>query len=284
MPGSEFGSLRRAFAEGMHGMAFRGRPGGLGSDFADAPREASERGGLRTMGELSGERTEASAARRRARGLKQGLEREREMPGRRASRRFGAETAERLAGGAARYRRRGSSGGGRRVGDRLRRRRGVAGPRAEDRRARLTGFARFWGACGLEARIPCVRRRDPLANSTRAPGRCSARFAWRPRSGRLASRGAFAHGLHVAEVRSRERLVDYYIYENWHAEGRNGKAVIHQGTCSDCNHGQGRSGGNYDRSKARWRGPYASLESARLAQSKMNVVHRRECGHCMNSS
>lgn len=66
----------------------------------------------------------------------------------------------------------------------------------------------------------------------------------------------------------------YYIYENWQAGPH--KAVIHNGSCGFCNEGQGRAGG-YDPSHAKWHGPFATVESARLEQNRMQVKVRKEC-------
>ena len=66
----------------------------------------------------------------------------------------------------------------------------------------------------------------------------------------------------------------YYIYENWQAGPH--KAVIHVGTCSFCNHGQGRSG-RCNPGHARWHGPYETLDSARGASAALpGVVDHRD--------
>lgn len=68
---------------------------------------------------------------------------------------------------------------------------------------------------------------------------------------------------------------DFYIYENWHAGPH--KAVLHRGTCSQCNHGKGRPSG-HDVNHARWHGPYGALAEAREASQHMQgVLIRSEC-------
>lgn len=71
----------------------------------------------------------------------------------------------------------------------------------------------------------------------------------------------------------------YYIYENWQAGPH--KAVLHIGECGHCKDGHGRAGG-YDRSHAKWHGPYAALEQARREQKNLSVDVRKECGMCMS--
>jgi 4-hydroxy-tetrahydrodipicolinate synthase len=71
------------------------------------------------------------------------------------------------------------------------------------------------------------------------------------------------------------QAADFYIYENWHAGPH--KAVLHRGTCSQCNHGKGRPSG-HDVNHARWHGPYAALSEAREASQHMQgVLIRSEC-------
>ena len=70
----------------------------------------------------------------------------------------------------------------------------------------------------------------------------------------------------------------YYIYENWQA-GRH-KAVIHHGSCSFCNYGQGLNKGNYDPEHGEWHGPYVTLKEAREVQAEMSVEVRKECQFC----
>jgi len=53
--------------------------------------------------------------------------------------------------------------------------------------------------------------------------------------------------------------MDFYIYENWRADGL--KARIHAGGCGHCNYGKGqkkeKSGENGE-----WHGPFADIETA----------------------
>lgn len=80
----------------------------------------------------------------------------------------------------------------------------------------------------------------------------------------------------VAKAAAAEaQAVDFYVYENWHAGPH--KAVLHRGTCSQCNHGKGRPSG-HDVNHARWHGPYAALSEAREASQHMQgVLIRSEC-------
>jgi 4-hydroxy-tetrahydrodipicolinate synthase len=69
--------------------------------------------------------------------------------------------------------------------------------------------------------------------------------------------------------------VQFFIYENWHAGPH--KAVLHRGSCSQCNNGKGRPAG-HDVNHARWHGPYASLSEARESSQQMTgVLIRSEC-------
>ena len=72
-----------------------------------------------------------------------------------------------------------------------------------------------------------------------------------------------------------QQAADFYIYENWHAGPH--KAVLHRGSCGQCNHGKGRPSG-HDANHARWHGPYAALPEAREASQHMQgVLIRSEC-------
>jgi 4-hydroxy-tetrahydrodipicolinate synthase len=69
--------------------------------------------------------------------------------------------------------------------------------------------------------------------------------------------------------------VEFYIYENWHAGPH--KAVLHRGTCGQCNYGKGRPAG-HDANHARWHGPYATVAEAReTSQHMTGVLIRSEC-------
>ena len=70
-------------------------------------------------------------------------------------------------------------------------------------------------------------------------------------------------------------IVEFYIYENWHAGPH--KAVLHRATCGQCNHGKGRPAG-HDANHARWHGPYGTLAEAReTSQHMTGVLIRSEC-------
>jgi hypothetical protein len=68
---------------------------------------------------------------------------------------------------------------------------------------------------------------------------------------------------------------EYYIYENWAAGPH--KAVLHRGSCGQCNAGKGRPTG-HDANHARWHGPYGNATEARTATHQMaGVLIRSEC-------
>lgn len=70
----------------------------------------------------------------------------------------------------------------------------------------------------------------------------------------------------------------YYIYENWHAGPH--KAVIHVGTCSFCNDGNGRRG-VCDSRQAKWHGPYETLVAARKAAAGLPGVVDHHDDRCI---
>jgi hypothetical protein len=66
----------------------------------------------------------------------------------------------------------------------------------------------------------------------------------------------------------------FYIYENWHAGPR--KAIVHRGSCGQCNDGRGKAGG-YDPRHALWHGPYEDLQNAHAASLALpNIIRRAE--------
>src|SRR6267142_6220765 len=68
---------------------------------------------------------------------------------------------------------------------------------------------------------------------------------------------------------------EYYVYENWAAGPH--KAVVHRGSCGQCNAGKGRPTG-HDANHSRWHGPYGNLTEARSATHQMaGVLIRSEC-------
>lgn len=71
---------------------------------------------------------------------------------------------------------------------------------------------------------------------------------------------------------------NYFVYENWAAEK---KAVIHFGTCSYCNQGQGVHV-NAGTQNGRWLGPFASFSSAEKAAKETGKPVRscRICAPC----
>jgi 4-hydroxy-tetrahydrodipicolinate synthase len=68
---------------------------------------------------------------------------------------------------------------------------------------------------------------------------------------------------------------EFYVYENWAAGPH--KAMLHRGSCGQCNSGKGRPTG-HDPNHSRWHGPYANITDARAATHEMpGVLIRSEC-------
>jgi len=68
---------------------------------------------------------------------------------------------------------------------------------------------------------------------------------------------------------------EFYIYENWQAGPR--KAVIHKGSCGNCNDGRGKAGG-YDPAHAKWHAPFDDLDAARRASNALShIINHLEC-------
>jgi len=88
-------------------------------------------------------------------------------------------------------------------------------------------------------------------------------------------RVAMEAGVVAKPVAASPDAAQFFIYENWHAGPH--KAVLHRGSCSQCNNGKGRPAG-HDVNHARWHGPYASLSEARESSQQMTgVLIRSEC-------
>lgn len=66
---------------------------------------------------------------------------------------------------------------------------------------------------------------------------------------------------------------DFYIYENRRAKPH--RAVLHAGACRHCNQGRGRNGRTPKR--ARWHGPFSTLEDARRRQRGMAAQVKKAC-------
>lgn len=66
---------------------------------------------------------------------------------------------------------------------------------------------------------------------------------------------------------------DFYIYENRRAKPH--RAVLHAGACRHCNQGRGRNGRPPKR--ARWHGPFSTLEDARRQQRGMAAQVKKAC-------
>lgn len=54
-------------------------------------------------------------------------------------------------------------------------------------------------------------------------------------------------------------MSQYYVYENWTAEN---KAVIHRGSCGNCQDGRGCHPHIKGDKNGRWLGPYGNLRDA----------------------
>ena len=67
----------------------------------------------------------------------------------------------------------------------------------------------------------------------------------------------------------------YYVYENDKVR----RAVAHEGTCSDCNHGTGRNGTRLPHS--RWWGPFRDRAAANAKAAATGKATVKECGHCL---
>ncbi|MDD9875693.1 MAG: Sec-independent protein translocase protein TatB [Gammaproteobacteria bacterium] len=65
----------------------------------------------------------------------------------------------------------------------------------------------------------------------------------------------------------------FYIYENRRTKPH--RAVLHAGACRHCNEGRGRNGRTPKR--ARWHGPFSTLEDARRQQRGMAAQVKKAC-------
>lgn len=71
---------------------------------------------------------------------------------------------------------------------------------------------------------------------------------------------------------------DWWIYENWTAEP-GGKAIVHNGKCSFCNHGKGIHPHASDRN-GKWLGPFSTKENAFIRASKLGRARVDYCSRC----
>jgi hypothetical protein len=83
------------------------------------------------------------------------------------------------------------------------------------------------------------------------------------------------------DVNAPARSVDanpggFFVYENFVWK----KAVVHDGTCSHCNYGSGRTLEKSPRN-GRWLGPFATKEDAWLAVRITGQPEQRNCGVCL---
>lgn len=70
----------------------------------------------------------------------------------------------------------------------------------------------------------------------------------------------------------------FYIYENWQADD---KAVIHKGSCSFCNEGEGTGRGTLGNQNGVWHGPYSTQQEALTAAKKLGRARVAFCQHCL---
>lgn len=80
---------------------------------------------------------------------------------------------------------------------------------------------------------------------------------------------------------------EFYIYENW----TNTFALIHLGTCSFCNHGQGVQGRGNKTPNGQWHGVFPSLDEALSVARRVAGGHSngsawnvRPCGVCLRGA
>lgn len=67
----------------------------------------------------------------------------------------------------------------------------------------------------------------------------------------------------------------FWVYENWTAEQ---KAVVHRGTCGNCNDGKGCHPNKLGNKNGKWHGPFPSEEAARLtAKGTGRPVRTHRC-------
>jgi hypothetical protein len=67
----------------------------------------------------------------------------------------------------------------------------------------------------------------------------------------------------------------YYVYENWVRD----KAIVHRGSCSFCNDGNGLHGSRYTKS-SRWHGPFATSSEAMTKAGACRKARTGGCSHC----
>ncbi len=53
--------------------------------------------------------------------------------------------------------------------------------------------------------------------------------------------------------------MSFWVYENWTAEH---KAVVHRGSCGNCNDGKGCQQNKLGNKNGQWHGPFSSEEAA----------------------
>ena len=71
--------------------------------------------------------------------------------------------------------------------------------------------------------------------------------------------------------------MQYYIYEHWTTEK---KAVIHKGSCGNCNYGQGCHQHIRGELNGKWHGPFDTYEKARTFANTLKNRPVRPCGNC----
>ena len=92
---------------------------------------------------------------------------------------------------------------------------------------------------------------------------------------RMANSHRTVQALDVKKTTIEVNSMIYYVYENWTAEH---KAVIHRGSCGNCNEGRGCHENPLGNIHGRWHGPFVSLEKARrVAENTGKPVREHRC-------
>lgn len=82
----------------------------------------------------------------------------------------------------------------------------------------------------------------------------------------------------MSEVSRAFADVDWWVYENWTVVV-GGKARVHHGECSFCDHGRGIH--SYDSGRnSRWHGPYPSMDAAMTKAISLGRIDTRLCTYC----
>ncbi len=71
--------------------------------------------------------------------------------------------------------------------------------------------------------------------------------------------------------------MSFYVYENWVAAK---KAVIHKGTCSFCNNGEGTGRNMLGEENGRWHGAFDNYETAKIFAQSLRDRIFKNCSFC----